>query len=340
MKKCKYEIKDDNGNLIYKCDRVPWKDETCYLHDPYVPTTVKIRRAYIENGETFKQADLTGAIIPFAKLNNADLSGANLTKANLQQAKLKRANLTDANLTDANLTDANLSGANLTKANLQQAKLKRANLTDADLSGANLHLVKFGKTSLYHVYWEDKQKEIYPKSLKIDTSSASYLKKFYEDKSLFKRSDHFYVKQMFAVHGEPEYKKNCKSLFKWSFWKSWLTYAFKHPLYFLWWSTARFGVGIRRWVATSVFIAVFFGAVFRCCPTMFVKTSYWIDGCWQWENWFAPYYFSIVTFTTLGFGDITPATFCGMIWVTLEVILGYIMLGGLIAIFAKKFIRN
>lgn len=55
---------------------------------------------------------------------------------------------------------------------------------------------------------------------------------------------------------------------------------------------------------------------------------------------FTPYYFSIVTFTTLGFGDIQPTNLAGEIWLVLEVLLGYIMLGGLVGIFANKFARR
>ena len=55
-------------------------------------------------------------------------------------------------------------------------------------------------------------------------------------------------------------------------------------------------------------------------------------------TWFTFYYYSIVTFTTLGFGDIVPKNILAEILVTIEVILGYIMLGGLISIFATKFI--
>jgi hypothetical protein len=57
-------------------------------------------------------------------------------------------------------------------------------------------------------------------------------------------------------------------------------------------------------------------------------------------NVFTPFYYSIVTFTTLGFGDVTPTNFWGEFWVTLEVILGYVMLGGLISIFANKIARR
>jgi len=52
------------------------------------------------------------------------------------------------------------------------------------------------------------------------------------------------------------------------------------------------------------------------------------------------FYFSIVTFTTLGFGDVITANGAARVLVTLEVILGYVMLGGLISIFATKLARR
>jgi hypothetical protein len=47
-------------------------------------------------------------------------------------------------------------------------------------------------------------------------------------------------------------------------------------------------------------------------------------------------YYSMVTFTTLGFGDVAPKTHLAAILITSEVITGYIMLGGLISIFSNK----
>lgn len=55
---------------------------------------------------------------------------------------------------------------------------------------------------------------------------------------------------------------------------------------------------------------------------------------------FSFFYYSIVTFTTLGFGDITPTTLCTELLVMIEVILGYIMLGGLISIFGNILARR
>lgn len=51
-------------------------------------------------------------------------------------------------------------------------------------------------------------------------------------------------------------------------------------------------------------------------------------------------YYSIVTFSTLGFGDISPISLESKHWVMIEVTTGYIMLGGLISIFANKLARR
>jgi len=41
-----------------------------------------------------------------------------------------------------------------------------------------------------------------------------------------------------------------------------------------------------------------------------------------------------------GLGDVTPLNTAGEVWLTIEVITGYIMLGGLISIFANKLARR
>jgi len=47
-----------------------------------------------------------------------------------------------------------------------------------------------------------------------------------------------------------------------------------------------------------------------------------------------------VTFTTLGFGDIIPTLEWVQRWVMAEVVMGYVMLGGLISILANKLARR
>lgn len=108
------------------------------------------------------------------------------------------------------------------------------------------------------------------------------------------------------------------------------------PLWWLWWLLADFGRSFLRWAISSMIFASLFALIFHFgigpesfCIKSLPKTSF-----------LTMLYYSIVTFTTLGFGDITPTTTGASILVMLEVILGYIMLGGLISIFANKLARR
>jgi uncharacterized protein YjbI with pentapeptide repeats len=85
----------------------------------------------VAGGEAGKRANLAGADLARAYLEDADLAGADLARANLEGA-----NLEGANLARANLEDAYLEGANLARANLAGAYLEGANLARANLAGA------------------------------------------------------------------------------------------------------------------------------------------------------------------------------------------------------------
>ena len=77
-----------------------------------------------------------------------------------------------------------------------------------------------------------------------------------------------------------------------------------------------------------------------CGPIEFTHTAAVYGKTNQPVNFGSALYFSIVTFTTLGFGDVVAATRTARILVGLEVITGYIMLGGLISILANKLARR
>ena len=75
-----------------------------------------------------------------ANLRDADLKGADLPCANLQDADLRDADLRDADLPFANLRGADLRDADLRDVNLKGANLKGADLRDADLDYSFLPL--------------------------------------------------------------------------------------------------------------------------------------------------------------------------------------------------------
>ncbi len=88
-------------------------------------------------------ANLQKAFMPSVKLQNsmmlkANLQGAVLTDAFLQNAVLSLAKMDNVNLKGANLQNATMWYTSLERANLQNANLKDANLRNAYLRGTNL----------------------------------------------------------------------------------------------------------------------------------------------------------------------------------------------------------
>lgn len=136
----------------------------------------------------------------------------------------------------------------------------------------------------------------------------------------------------------------------------------RKALFVFWEVMSHCGRSFFLWASWSLSIALIFGFLYAQYP--FPSWLSWIPG-FEWlltnvphpvlhidsklgatgelireTTGFTPYYFSIVTFTTLGFGDVTPLGLAGEVWLAIEVVLGYVMLGGLISIFANKFARR
>lgn len=107
----------------------------------------------------------------------------------------------------------------------------------------------------------------------------------------------------------------------------------------IWELTSHCGRSVSLWASWSAAVAFIFALTYMdlgCDSIAFNvdKLNGIQPGFWGYL------YYSIVTFTTLGFGDIVPLTNPARLAVGAEVVLGYVMLGGLISIFANKFARR
>ena len=258
--------------------------------------------AYLFHAD-LKGAYLNSANLEGAKLRDGNLDGANLCIANLKGAFLGNANLDGAILYHANLEGANLFSANLEGANLCIANLEGAILISAHLKGANFSLAKFGDYTIWNVLFRpDRVTNC------LGTRDTDSLK------------------------GDPLTVRRIKDL---AYAQS---FQYSNPrLSKIWKYTCGYGHSFGLWLTWCVFFAFYFGLLY-----------------WVWEisgygllylersarTFFTPWYFSIVTFTTLGLGDVTPKCLLGEILVTIEVILGYLALGGLISILATKIARR
>ena len=113
----------------------------------------------------------------------------------------------------------------------------------------------------------------------------------------------------------------------------------------LWRWSSDYGRNLGLWAFWSLFIAFLFAMAYLPYPSWMPEWMqdwspqfHQVTGQYEGKplTFWNSFYFSVVTFTTLGFGDVVADNATARLLVTLEVIFGYLMLGGLISIFANK----
>ena len=270
------------------------------------------------SGATLLKTDLSGAKLWKANLSGAGLrgvtlSGANLSGADLRGVDLSPANLSPANLSQATLMSADLSKANLSQANLAQATLSQATLMSADLNDANVSGVKYldRKHDQNTSKWERFLTWLYPRQIMRGKYRGIRVASCFGH-ARFKRDAE---DQDFLDTLEEQWKGT---------WRIGLFWA---------WGLIDYGRSMLAVVLIALIIVVVFGLIYFFSPDMISYGSHH-------KTLFSPFYFSIVTFTTLGFGDVTANGWLGEMVVSLQVILGYLTLGLLISILANKVARR
>jgi len=289
-------------------------------------------------------AHLRGAQLRFSSLEGASLEGADLSEASLDGAFLQRALLAEARLQGiraqgAILTDANMQGANLAGAYLGEANLEEANLTNAVLQGADLtnaileksHFVRadLEKACLRGVAFRNANLEganVRSADMRgVSLENCNVMGIRYSRKTLFMgaRVESCYGNTMFKRFAvDQQYIEELRGT------------PFGFVVYAIWLVLADCGRSLWVWSLWSALIAVGFGCKYFLLGPEAVKVN---ALPWGLKTMI---YYSVITMTTLGYGDIYPATVEAANWVMTEVIVGYVMLGGLISIFASKLARR
>jgi len=278
------------------------------------------------------EADLKKANLSFTNFKNANLAFSNLESAvfsfaNFEGASFSGANLENAYLEDATLTGARLSGANLKNAKLANSNLKNAYLADANLEGTILNAVNFRNANLSSVTFDQKVFWDLAKAARFN------LKKLWNQRDNILLDTTIRCKGVNAAtcYGSQQFKLFLQDQ---DFLEEFLEKKWGKKIFFIWWLLADCGRSLGRWAGWSLLLALLFAFLFwQLGPDAF-------DTQHLEFNILNMFYYSVVTFTTLGFGDIIPKTTTAAMCVTIEVILGYVMLGGLITIFASKLSRR
>lgn len=268
-------------------------------------------------------------------LEGYELGYANLEDIYLMEADLRDTNLTRVNLKDGHLFGINLQGSRLFKANLEHANLKEANLQSADLLGANLTDV-----DLERVQWGDQKKirnhveaEELGRHGDREGASAKHLEAEEIYRNIRKRyeaagaddiaGDFFYLEMVV--------KRKLMPLFSLTrFWSKLVDLL------------CGYGEIPYRIIGSSITYIVINAFIFCVLGMQHDGEIYAFHlsaGFWEDLTTFGyALYFSIVTFTTLGYGDFSPVGWSRP-FAAIEAFNGAFMIALFIVSFVKKMTR-
>lgn len=278
-------------------------------------------------GVNMSARSLVDADFSFANLENANLGDSDLRRASLHETRLVNAYLKEAVLEGADLAYANLSGANLSSARMKGASLRRSNCSGVDLTYTDLRSADLRRVNLQSSDLENANLK------KTNLAFASFENTNLSGIKFGSRRRSYFGIHLDGCHGSERFRRY---VLHQSFVHEMAVSNFANRLLVgLWNVLADCGRTPWTWIIWAVVFVWFYAIVF------------WGMGCDAFSTDHLEFsletmlYYSTVTFTTLGFGDITPKTAEAARWVMAEVITGYVMLGGLISfIFSKLLPRG
>ncbi len=288
---------------------------------------------------------------------NKDISlvGANLSKAYLRKVNLSNALLMYSTFAGANCRFANFEGSNLLKADLTSVELFAAKLKDAKL-GQDQEAIEVSFDGISFLATDIKGGELgadlkkailwYVDLRGTDLSrtnlkqadfkwaildGATTIRKCIIDKNTdFRETSLSSAKIDNATKLLLEYNMRRMNWLKWYKEHSIL----KWPVKFFW-RISDYGRSTWRIIAWFFGLAFVFALLYRLFPDLVVV----YDNVGDIRGFWHALYFSVVTMTTLGFGDIAadPDSWAGQTLLMAQVILGYVLLGALVTRFAVLF---
>jgi uncharacterized protein YjbI with pentapeptide repeats len=300
----------------------------CFWHDP------KMDKSNMDLREKLEDYAKDGGFLHGLKLKRANLSGINLVRRgksngyDLSGSDFYRANLANAHLFNLTMRDGSLMKANLEHANLHCCDFEHSNLLGVKLEGARLDKINIGASLQQEIDGraaeksgdQDQALDNYEQSEEIYRA----LRKAAERQGLLEMSGQFSHKEL--IMGRlllPKYSghritSKCVDLLCGYGEKPLNVISFSMSLIFIC-SLFYFSLGV---MADGALTALNF-------KNSLEQNFYDFASC---------LYFSVVTFTTLGYGDITPLGGSRIV-AAIEAFTGSFTLALFVVVFVKKMTR-
>jgi len=312
----------------HRCLEASEQHGVCFWHDRTAPKTapdIKQRlEVVVKSGRSLAGFELKGADLHHIKLvcpgasTGLDLSGADFYHANLTGAHLFQANMQGCSLMKADLSHANLNCANLQEANLLGTEFEKTKIENVQW-GAHVTQEKKGRAALKAGDHETAM-DFFQQSEEVYRN----LRKVAEYRGLFEHAGTFF-------HHEMTMRRFRMPRFSFARMVSKLVDLFC-------------GYGEKP-INVIVFSLLL---IFVCAIIYFMMGIMGADGEIIFQqahsltqnvtSFLYCIYFSVVTFTTLGYGDISPIGWTRMTAST-EAFMGSFILALFVVVFVKKMTR-
>lgn len=256
-----------------------------------------------------EKAFLAEAHLEKAQLWRAHLEGAILYQARLDGANLFEAHLVDTHLEAAYLIGTILSSCYLTGANLIAARLNGAVFNRSNLEGAKFNIAQVDSETHIAYCTFDKNTDFTGVAMDVVTIDPG-LKAALKNNIMRIQWQKWFAEGNWAAQA----LKNC----------------FVRPF---WWMTG-YGSSTANIIYYFVVLAYLFGSLyfFLEAAGYGVVEGLGVANMPWYHTWLRGLYFSVVTMTTLGFGDLyaMKTSYWGHVLLMAQVILGYVLLGALV----------
>ncbi|EGR2796960.1 potassium transporter Kef [Vibrio navarrensis] len=325
-------MKSDKGRCRYQnpdgwcCDQPSGESGLCYWHDPEIDKSNHDIKSQVEQWAA-EGKPLDG--FQLAKTNLADLNLVNRgSKVGYQcrEADFYRADLSEAHFFGLDLRGSSLMKCKLVSANLHCARLEGCNLLGADLSRARLENIDWGsELKQERQARQAKQKGDLHKAESLWQEVEEVcrgIRKQCEKQGLFETAGMFFKKEMrFRRYQMPKMSMQ-RVLSK-------LVDIF-----------CGYGEDPLRVVLFSIFLILACASAYFFLDTTSANPIYADMTGWKFYlfEFLNAVYFSVVTFTTLGYGDISPVGMARFI-AALEAFLGSFTMALFVVVFVKKMTR-
>jgi len=322
-------------------------------------TASRLARARIPQGHFFQanleEADLGEADLREASMEQANLQRASLTSANMERSKLQRANLKYARLDSVNLQSgqltqtkmdyatlegAMLKGADLSYSILWNARLRNANLDYANLKGVNFSVTGLEDASLNGANIED---AIFLETYLQGASLRACIvngRTWINTRQIDNHTD-FRGVALGSVRIESTPRQRLEYNKRRLNWEDWYEdHQLQQWMVRLFWLMSNYGASTLRVITSFMIVVAVFSSLYFVLALKNIRV---LDGLCEdpaqsssrglhLKMLFRCVYFSIVTMTTLGFGDIKAhrKSTVGQFIVVAQVVCGYLLLGALI----------